>query len=101
MFRIIRIGRIFRVFKGFKSFFVTSTEILPLFSRYLGVLFCLYYVFAMIGMECFAGIIPDFASNANATLAVRQSSFGQSDFYSNNFNHFGSSMVTLWELMVG
>ena len=45
-------------------------------------------------MELFGGEIR--ISNAS----LDNSTFAESDYYSNNFNDFGSSMMTLFELLV-
>lgn len=52
------------------------------------------YIYAIIGMSCFGGKIYI----GNAMLV--NTTFDSNNYYPNNFNDFGSSLVTLFELLV-
>ena len=55
--RMIRMLRILRMNDAFRVISATIVEIAPALLRYIGVLAGLFYCFAVIGMECFAGLL--------------------------------------------
>ena len=68
-------------------------RVIPGLMRYLAVLFCLYYTYALVGMECFAGRI------VFTNPAVNASSFGKLQ-YAYTFETFPDAVVALFGQMV-
>lgn len=94
IFRLIRIMRLLRVLRSVRVELRVIKRLAPLFLRFLGVLFFYFYVFAVIGMESFAGIMD------SSMPAVAQSSYGLSQYYMNRFDNIYLTVMTLFELMV-
>lgn len=90
--RLLRLLRILRNIPTFRVIVRTFTYIMPFFARYLVVVGCVFYVFAIFGMELFAGKVV--ASNS----VVVNSSFGQDQYWNNTFNSLYESFITLFEL---
>ncbi|XP_063640304.1 two pore channel protein 2 isoform X13 [Pan troglodytes] len=68
-----------------------------------GILVVVYYVFAIIGINLFRGVIvasPGNSSLAPANGSVPCGSFEQLEYWANNFDDFAAALVTLWNLMV-
>ena len=94
LFRIIRIFRLFRVLRSVRVELRVVNKLVPLFIRFLGVLFFFFYIFGVIGMELFAG-------RMHYTIkAVEKSSYGLNRYYKNTFDDIYSTFMTLFELMV-
>ena len=60
----------------------------------MGVILCVFYLFALIGMEMFGGKVyqQNFHIYSDPNLPT--------DYIFNNFNDFGGGLMTLFELMV-
>ena len=107
--RMIRMLRILRMNEAFRVISATIVEIAPALCRYLAVLAGLFYAFAIIGMECFAGLLSreclstDYESMQECEQRVNRlehSSYGQNNYWSNNFLSLPRALVTLFEQMV-
>ncbi len=59
-----------------------------------------YYVYAIIGMELFSGLISDDDPSNCSTGPLQNSAFAAARYCSNNFNNIASSFVVLYELTV-
>nr|CDS27398.2 two pore calcium channel protein 2 [Hymenolepis microstoma] len=64
----------------------------------LGILTCLYYVYALIGLTAFHGAIEPPSDNSNFTYLC--GSYQELNYWSINFDDFAASLFTLWSLMV-
>ena len=94
MFRIIRIFRLFRVLRSVRVELRVVNKLIPLFIRFLGVLFFFFYIFGVVGMELFAG-------RMHYTIeAVEESSYGLNRYYMNTFDNIFATFMVLFELMV-
>ena len=94
IFRLIRILRLLRVLRAVRVELRVVSRLAPLFSRFFGVLFFFFYIFAVIGMELFAGTMHYMVP------AVAKSSYGLAQYYMNRFDNVYLSFMTLFELMV-
>nr|XP_012613127.1 two pore calcium channel protein 2 isoform X2 [Microcebus murinus] len=68
-----------------------------------GILVVVYYVFAIIGINLFRGIIvapPGNGSLAPANGSAPCGSFEQLEYWANNFDDFAAALITLWNVMV-
>eukprot|EP01006_Ploeotia_vitrea_P039776 TRINITY_DN66376_c5_g1_i2.p1 TRINITY_DN66376_c5_g1~~TRINITY_DN66376_c5_g1_i2.p1 ORF type:complete len:829 (-),score=434.81 TRINITY_DN66376_c5_g1_i2:379-2865(-) len=101
LFRMIRMVRILRTLKRFKPIFVTLAQVVPALAGLFGVLFCVYYSFAIVGMETLSGKIT-YEKQAELTdLFTRERLvYAADNYWENNFNDLTHSLVTLWELMI-
>lgn len=67
-----------------------------------GILAVVYYVFAIIGIILFRGVIvaPGNSSLAPDNGSAPCGSFEQLEYWTNNFDDFAAALVTLWDVMV-
>ncbi|RZF38082.1 hypothetical protein LSTR_LSTR006481 [Laodelphax striatellus] len=107
IFRPLRMLRLFKSKKRYRDIIGTMALLVPLMCSTAVVMLVLYYFFAIIGMELFAGYdmrnccigtaVEEFyrASNVsgNATSAIGY-------YYLNTFENLAASTVTLFELTV-
>ncbi|OXU24398.1 hypothetical protein TSAR_012887 [Trichomalopsis sarcophagae] len=104
MFRPLRMLRLFKIKKRYRDVFGTLVILTPLMCSTAIVMLVLYYFFAIIGMELFAGIdmkncckntsVEDFYKySANVTT-------GLGYYYLNTFDNLMASGMTLFELTV-
>ncbi|XP_045185027.2 uncharacterized protein LOC123543029 [Mercenaria mercenaria] len=108
--KIIQIIRIFRILrllvhiKRFKIITDTLVNISLSIVMYCGILFIIFYIFAIIGIEVFQGKINDHTHNVTnetleemycGALELKGSAFYESRYCSLNFNDFISSVLVL------
>ena len=87
--RALRMLRLLASVERFNAIFRHFVRLLPAFSALFGALWALFYVYAQLGIVIFGGRIrTDMAGQPNVAYAL------------NNFNDFGSALVTLFELLV-
>jgi len=107
--RNIRMLRILRMNQAFRVISATVVEIAPALMRYMAVLAALFYAFALIGMEFFAGVLSreclplDYETMYECeerTYRLEHSSYGANNYWSNNFNTLPRALITLFEQMV-
>ncbi|XP_076665106.1 two pore segment channel 1 isoform X1 [Andrena cerasifolii] len=104
LFRPLRLLRLFKMKKRYRDVFGTLVILTPLMSSTAVVMLVLYYFFAIIGMELFAGYnmrnccknttVEDFykySANESTTLGY---------YYLNTFDNLIASGMTLFELTV-
>ncbi|KAH7941935.1 hypothetical protein HPB49_018590 [Dermacentor silvarum] len=108
--RVLRLVKLIRNFKKFRGIINTITNLGPSILTFGGVLFAVYYVYAVIGMELYRDKIT-FYGGFNGTHSMetelycgnaklKQSTFYATGYCKNNFNDIFSSFVVLFELMV-
>ncbi|XP_072156093.1 two pore channel protein 1 isoform X2 [Bemisia tabaci] len=104
VFRPLRLLRLFKVKKRYRDIIGTLALLSPLVKSAAIVMLVLYYFFAIIGMELFAGY--DMRNCCNGTAVedfYKYSENGTSAlgyYYLNTFPNLAVSMVTLFELTV-
>ena len=87
--RALRMLRLLASVERFNAIYRHFVRLLPAFSALFGALWALFYVYAQLGIVIFGGRIrTDVAGQPNVAYAL------------NNFNDFGSALVTLFELLV-
>ncbi|CAK1552370.1 unnamed protein product [Leptosia nina] len=104
MFRPLRLMRLYKLKKRYRDVFGTLVLLSPLMSSAGCVMLVMYYFFAIVGMELFAGYnlrnccvnttVEDFykySENSSTPLGY---------YYLNNFENIVTSGVTLFELTV-
>ena len=90
--RLTRTLRLVVVVRRFNEIFNIFIDLLPAFSTLFGMMWTVFSVYASVGMVLFGGKIT-----TNSTILMN-STYGQANYYSNNFNDFASSLVTLFEV---
>lgn len=101
--RVLRLVRLIGSIERFQIIITTIVNIGPSILTYGGVIFVVYYVYAIIGMECFQGLIKytnhtmePFCGNEK----LNGSEFFNKGYCNNNFNDITHSFVLLFDLMV-
>ncbi|KAL0620150.1 Two pore calcium channel protein 1 [Plecturocebus cupreus] len=107
---ILRILRLLRVIVSIQRFRVIVTTLInigPAMLTFGGLVFVVYYVFAIIGMEVFRGKVrffdPDFTAPDALVCgnpALQGSAFARGRYCKNNFNDLASALTVLTELTV-
>lgn len=92
--RSLRALRALRALKGFGEIVRAFTSIIPTFMRYLAVLFVVFYTFAIVGMEVFAGTMP--GPTDYLSPAFMDTAYYSNQYWSVTFDTFGRAMVTLY-----
>ncbi|PRP78513.1 hypothetical protein PROFUN_13531 [Planoprotostelium fungivorum] len=95
LFRTIRILRIFSVVVKTRQLVRTITRLMTLIGQYAIIIYAVYYIFAVIGICAFNGVLVRGQEKLEGT------GYDQGDYYKLvNFNSFDSTMLTLFHLMV-
>lgn len=103
--RMLRLLRALRALKGFGIVLKTLSAIVPTFLRYLAVMALVYYSFAIVGMELFAGTIQ-FSARPSAPFfydmdsRLEKTAYYENNYWNNNFNSLTNALVVLFELMI-
>ncbi|XP_075693145.1 two pore channel protein 2 [Rhinoderma darwinii] len=105
MFIVFRFLRIIPNMKVMALVAGTVLDLVKNLRAFAGILVVVYYVFAIIGIDLFKGVIPNprnvSSSNersSNETLSC--GTFEQLEYWPNNFDDFAAALVTLWDVMV-
>uniref|UniRef100_G1R4C4 Two pore channel protein 2 n=1 Tax=Nomascus leucogenys TaxID=61853 RepID=G1R4C4_NOMLE len=106
MLNMLIVFRFLRIIPNMKPMAVVASTVLGLVQNmraFGGILVVVYYVFAIIGINLFRGVIvapPGNSSLAPANGSAPCGSFEQLEYWANNFDDFAAAVVTLWNLMV-
>ncbi|XP_059960362.1 two pore channel protein 2 isoform X2 [Mesoplodon densirostris] len=97
--------RFLRIIPSVELMAVVASTILDLIKNmraFGGILAVVYYVFAVIGIILFRGVIvaPGNSSLAPDNGSAPCGSFEQLEYWTNNFDDFAAALVTLWDVMV-
>ncbi|CAF4636169.1 unnamed protein product, partial [Rotaria sp. Silwood1] len=102
--RIINLFVVFRTIRSMPHFtnygiiMGTISDGMRNLKAFIGILICLFYVYAVLGMWLFRGVIkaPTESDLVNATCG----SYQQSNYWANNFDDFFSTVVILYDVML-
>jgi two pore calcium channel protein len=89
-----RLLKLFATYPQFQHIVETFTSLVPCVLPFLTVLFCFYYVWAIVGMLAYYGKLDP----NNPTL--KGTDYDTLNYYCNNFDNYQNALVTLFELMV-
>ncbi|XP_007466035.1 PREDICTED: two pore calcium channel protein 2 [Lipotes vexillifer] len=97
--------RFLRIIPSMELMAVVASTILDLIKNmraFGGILVGVYYIFAIIGIILFRGVIvpPGNSSLAPDNGSAPCGSFEQLEYWTNNFDDFAAALVTLWDVMV-
>ncbi|CAF1034473.1 unnamed protein product [Adineta ricciae] len=102
--RILNLFVIFRAIRSMPHFtnygiiMGTISDGMRNLKAFIGILICLFYSYAVLGMWLFRGVIkpPTESDIVNATCG----SYQQSQYWANNFDDFYSTIVVLYDVML-
>ncbi|XP_057583872.1 two pore channel protein 2 isoform X3 [Hippopotamus amphibius kiboko] len=102
---LLIVFRFLRIIPSMKLMAVVASTILDLIKNmraFGGILLVVYYVFAVIGIILFQGVVvaPGNSSLAPDNGSAPCGSFEQLEYWANNFDDFAAALVTLWNVMV-
>ncbi|XP_012521105.1 PREDICTED: two pore calcium channel protein 2 isoform X3 [Propithecus coquereli] len=106
LLNMLIVFRFLRIIPNIKPMAVVASTVLGLMQNmraFGGILVVVYYVFAIIGIHLFRGVIvapPGNSSLAPANGSVPCGSFEQLEYWANNFDDFAAALITLWNIMV-
>ncbi|XP_012287108.1 two pore calcium channel protein 1 isoform X2 [Orussus abietinus] len=104
VFRPLRLLRLFKLKKRYRDVFGTLVILTPLMCSTAIVMLVLYYFFAIIGMELFAGYdMRNCCKNTTVEDFYKYSVNGSNTlgyYYLNTFDNLAASCMTLFELTV-
>jgi len=80
--------------KRYRVIMSTPWQLLPALATYAAIQFMLFYIYAIVGMDLFGGLIREDNPDLVGTV------FADSGYYLNSFNDVFYAYVTLFELMV-
>ncbi|KAM7087139.1 two pore channel protein 2 isoform 2-T3 [Molossus nigricans] len=97
--------RFLRIIPSMKLMAVVASTILGLVKNmraFGGILVVVYYIFAIVGITLFQGVIkvPGNGSLAPDNGSAPCGSYEQLEYWANNFDDFAAALVTLWNVMV-
>lgn len=103
--RVLRLVKIVGSVNRFKVIVHTITKILPSLLTYGGVMMVFYYIFAIVGMEAFQGLVKFSGYGEGSELYCGNEKLQDSDFWrdhycNNNFNDIIHAFIVLFELTV-
>eukprot|EP00033_Pygsuia_biforma_P006507 GCRY01007295.1.p1 GENE.GCRY01007295.1~~GCRY01007295.1.p1 ORF type:complete len:227 (+),score=67.50 GCRY01007295.1:129-809(+) len=91
---LLRLARLLSRFTTYRVVFRVITKLVPAFIEAAAMLLMIFYIFAVLGLQLFGGLIR--LDNA----ALSGTTFATSGYYVLNFNDFASALVTLFCLLV-
>ncbi|XP_048585787.1 two pore calcium channel protein 1 isoform X3 [Nematostella vectensis] len=107
--RVLRLAKIIGQVRRFQVIIGTLMQIGPAITTYGAIMFILYYIYAIVGIELFGGLIlKEAPTNDNSTvnstfcgnIKLKGSDFYQDRYCSNNFDDILKAMKLLFDLTV-
>ena len=95
IFIVLRLLRVIPHFKQLWMLIISMIALIKNLRGFAGVIVVVYYLFALLGMELFAGV-----KIVNGGARHECGTYDNLDYYANNFNDFASSLVVLWDIMI-
>ena len=96
--RVLRLCKIITTIKRFKIIVKTVMTIIPSISTYIGLLFVVYYCYAIIGMRLFSHLSNNTKTNSSHCYTKNETE--NANYCTINFNSFPNAMLFLFDLMV-
>ncbi|KAM3918142.1 two pore channel protein 2 [Leptodactylus fuscus] len=105
MFIVFRFLRIIPNMKVMALVAGTVLDLVKNLRAFAGILVVVYYVFAIIGIDLFKGVIPNPRNTSSfdegsSNESLLCGSYEQLEYWPNNFDDFAAALVTLWNVMV-
>lgn len=105
---IIVVLRLLRIVPHIQRLYVVVSTVIDLISHlrgFMGIIVAVYYFFAILGMQLFAGnykleAVSPSQCTSNVLHAENCTQYQQLGYYANNFHDFGAALVVLWDVMV-
>jgi len=108
-FRLLRFMRALATIERFKLIISTSVTVLKKVGVLMSLEFCVFYVFAVVGIYCFGGTITKESALAKMSDAMVRSDVDDAGFwqyirdnyyYENNMNYIANALLVMLELTV-
>jgi len=99
MARVLRLVRLLTAMKRFQLIGAISAEILPAARSVVLMLFFLMYLFSVVGMHLYGGLITRDPDNL-LSYSLLGTDFSDNEYWANNFNDVISGMNVLFNLLV-
>ncbi|KAM9302452.1 two pore channel protein 2 [Gastrophryne carolinensis] len=100
MFIVFRFLRIIPNMKVMALVAGTVLDLVKNLRAFAGILVVVYYVFAIIGIDLFRGVLPNPNNSSSGNETALCGTFEQLEYWPNNFDDFAAALVTLWNVMV-
>lgn len=103
---IIIVFRLLRIVAHVQRLRILISIIVDLFknlSGFAGLMVIIYYIFALLGMSLFSDVDGEsqiLDEDTGKSWSNTCGTYDNLNYYANNFHDFGSSLVTLWDVMV-
>jgi two pore calcium channel protein, plant len=97
--RVLRLIRLLTALQPFQQIGKISAVILPAAKNVIIVLFITMYIFAVLGMHLYGGMITRDPNN-RLSLLLLNTDFSASEYWANNFNDMLGGMNVLFNLLV-
>lgn len=94
LLRLLRVLSLLGEVDQYRIIFSTFVSLIPQYMRLLGVLTSIFYIFSLIGVQIFGGLI--YKENDD----IYDDGGIPSNYIYNNFNDFPSGLTTLFELLI-
>ena len=94
LLRLLRVLSLLGEVEQYRIIFSTFVSLIPHYMQLLGVLTSIFYIFSLIGVQIFGGLIYKENDDIYSDASI------PSDYIYNNFNDFPSGLLTLFELLV-
>ena len=108
-FRLLRFVRALGTIERFKMIITTSLTVLKKIGVLFSLEFCVFYIFAVIGVFCYGGIVSKDSTLKQINAAIESEDVDDTTFweyvrdnyyYDNNMNAISNTMVVMLELTV-
>ena len=97
---VLRLLKVVFHFKSLSFLIGTVLDLVKNLRGFVGIMVIIYYLFALLGMELFLDTVDE-KLNDNSSQVNVCGTFENSTFFANNFHDFASSLVVLWDTMIG
>ena len=103
---IVIVFRLLRIVAHVQRLRILISIIIDLFKNlrgFAGLMVIIYYIFALLGMSLFPDVDGEsqkLDEDTGDSWSNTCGTFDNLNYYANNFHDFGSSVVTLWDVMV-
>ncbi|RWS26460.1 two pore calcium channel protein 1-like protein, partial [Leptotrombidium deliense] len=101
--RILRLCKLIKSIERFNVIVKTVQALLPSIMTYGGLLFVVFYIYAIVGMQLFSDLVSENTSGCQKSTihcCPEDNAHSSLQYCTINFNSFGNAMLFLFDLMV-
>ncbi len=103
IFIVFRLLRIVAHIKSLRILISIIVDLVKNLSGFMGLMAIAYYFFALLGMALFFDVDGPSSKpvdESGQSWSEKCGTYDNLSYYANNFHDFGSSLVTLWDVMI-